>query len=468
MPSEAQLREFFTYLRFASVSADPARRPVLQACAAWLQATFAGMGFTASLHPTPGPPVVVARRMSPRPGAPTLLIYGHYDVQPADPPALWTTAPFEPVIRGGLVYARGATDNKGQTFSHLLGTQEWLATRGELPVHLIYLLDGEEEIGSPHFGAFLRAHAAELACDAILVSDTSMIAPGQPAIACGLRGIACVELTVRGPAADLHSGVFGGAVANPATELARLLAAMHDAAGRVAIPGFYDHVAPIDPAEAAGWRGLAYDDQEVRRAAGVSVLGGEAGYSTLERLWGRPTAEVNGITAGYQGPGSKTIIPSHASAKLSFRLVPHQSPGAIAEQVRAFFAARAAPGIVVETTFDHGGDPFYADPRTPFGLLVRDALRATFGREAVLVREGLSIPVVSLLRQELGRDAVLVGLGLPDCSAHGPNETFPLANMDQGIVLHLAILQHFADQWALTPGGDGSRPKNLSPTLLGD
>jgi acetylornithine deacetylase/succinyl-diaminopimelate desuccinylase-like protein len=444
MPGESQLREFFTYLRFPSVSADPARVAEMAACAAWLRAKLAALGFDAALHPTPGPPVVLARRASPRPGAPTLLIYGHYDVQPADPPTLWASPPFEPEVRDGLVYARGATDNKGQTFAHILGTEAWLAAHGDLPVNLIYLLDGEEEIGSPHFGAVLRARAADLACDAILVSDTSMVAPGQPAVACGLRGIVCVDLRVSGPATDLHSGAFGGAVANPAAELARLLAALHDEAGRVAIPGFYDQVAPIDPAEAAGWRTLAFDEGEVLRATGSPALAGEAGFTTLERIWGRPTAEVNGITAGYQGPGSKTIIPAHASAKLSFRLVPHQSPGDIARKVQAFFAAQAAPGVAVATTYDHGGDPFYADPNTPFGRLVREALRETFGREAVLVREGLSIPVVSLLRQELGRDAVLVGLGLPDCSAHGPNETFPLEHLDRGIALHLAILQRLA------------------------
>jgi acetylornithine deacetylase/succinyl-diaminopimelate desuccinylase-like protein len=444
MPSEAQLGEFFSYLRFASISADPARAPVMQSCAEWLDAKFRSMGFASGVLPTGGPPVVLARRDSPRSDAKTLLIYGHYDVQPVDPITLWRNPPFEPAVVGGLVYARGATDNKGQNFSHILGTEAWLLEHGDLPVNLIYLLEGEEEIGSPHLGDFLRAHSQDLQCDGILVSDTSMIAPGHPAIACGLRGIACVELSVRGPSADLHSGVFGGAVTNPATELARLIASLHDSDGKITIPGFYDDVAAVNAAETRGWRSLPFTDEEVRKAAGVSSLGGEQGFTTLERLWIRPTAEVNGITAGYQGPGSKTIIPSQASAKLSFRLVPHQNPVDIACKVADFFAAKAAPGVVVDATFDHGGNPYYAKPDTPLGLAVRAAVRDVFGLEAALVREGLSIPIVSLFKEILGQDTLLVGLGLPDCAAHSPNETFPLENLDKGIALHLSILRQFS------------------------
>jgi acetylornithine deacetylase/succinyl-diaminopimelate desuccinylase-like protein len=443
MPSEAQLGEFFTYLRFASVSADPALSPVMTACAEWLDGKFRGMGFASSVLPTAGPPVVLARRDSPRRDAKTLLIYGHYDVQPADPLTLWRNPPFEPAVVEGLVYARGATDNKGQTFSHILGTGAWLSEHGELPVNLIYLMEGEEEIGSPHLGEFLRSHAGELACDGILVSDTSMVAPGHPAIACGLRGIACVDLRVNGPSVDLHSGVFGGAVANPATELARLLAILHEPSGKIAIPGFYDDVAPIDPAETAGWRLIPYGDEEVLRATGAPSLSGEHGFTTLERLWIRPTAEVNGITAGYQGPGSKTIIPSEATAKLSFRLVPNQNPVDIACKVAAFFASHAASGVEVNATFDHGGNPYFASPHTPLGLAVRAAVRSVFGREAALVREGLSIPIVSLFKEVLGQDTLLVGLGLPDCSAHGPNETFPVDSLDKGIALHRSILHQF-------------------------
>ena len=443
MVTEAQREDFFAYLRFPSVSADPGRAPAMAACAGWLQTKLAALGFAAGVHSTGGAPVVLARRSSPGPRKPTLLIYGHYDVQPAEPLELWTSPPFAPTVRNGHVVARGATDNKGQTFAHILGTQAWLRSEGELPVHLIYLIEGEEEIGSPHLGRFLQEHAAELACDGILISDTSMMAPGLPAITAGLRGIACFDFRIRGAAADLHSGVFGGAVPNPAAELCRVLAALHDASGRIAIPGFYDRVAPIAPEESAGWKDLPLTDEAVRHAAAAPALGGEAGWSVVERMWARPTAEINGITAGYQGPGSKTIIPSQASAKLSFRLVPHQDPAEIASLVTAFLAGRTAAGLTAEVNFDHGGEPFLADPNHPLGQAARAALRQVFGREPAIVREGLSIPIVSLLKQILGCDPVLVGLGLPECSAHGPNETFPLAHLELGIAVHQAILREF-------------------------
>lgn len=448
MPTAAQLEGFFAYLRFPSVSADPARAAAMRECAEWLRAKLAGLGFAAQTHALPGPPVVLARRDAARASAsaPTVLIYGHYDVQPADPLKLWRDPPFAPVVRDGLVYARGATDNKGQTFAHLLGTEAWLHEHGGLPVNLIYLLDGEEEIGSPHLGAFLRAHAAELACDCILISDTSMAAPGRPALTCGLRGIACLDLRVSGPATDLHSGVFGGAVVNPAAELARLLAAMHYPSGRVAIPGFYDAVAAVDEAETAAWRSLPQAEEEVRAGAGAPALGGEAGFTVLERLWIRPTAEINGITAGYQGPGSKTIIPREASAKLSFRLVPNQGAEDIAAKVAEFFREASSPGVRVEVVYDHGGEPYFADPNTAFGRRARDALREVFGCEPVLVREGLSIPIVSLFKKVLGRDTLLVGLGLPDCGAHGPNESFPLAHLDLGMAVHQAFLRGFEER----------------------
>lgn len=441
MPSEPQLQDYFEYLRFPSVSAAPDQRPSMQACADWLVGKFRKMGFGACAHSTGGNPVVLARRSSPLAGAQTLLIYGHYDVQPAEPLGLWRHPPFEPEIRDGFAFARGATDNKGQTMAHILGTEAWLAGGRDLPVNLIYLIEGDEEIGSPHLGAFLTARAAELACDGIIVSDTSMIGPGRPAITNGLRGIACVDLTVRGPATDIHSGVFGGAVANPATELARLLGGMHAPSGEVAIPGFYDAVAPASAAERQAWREIGTLDAGLLRASGAAALAGEDGYSGIERTWIRPTAEVNGIIAGYQGPGSKTIIPAMASAKLSFRLVPDQDPADIALKVKRFFAARASPAVEIAVDYDHGGRPYHANPDTPLARAVRAALQAVFGREAVLVREGLSIPIVSTFKEVLGRDTLLVGLGLPDCGAHGPNESFPLDHLDRGIELHQEILR---------------------------
>jgi len=443
MLTESQLQDFVAYLRIPSISADPARASSMQTCADWLQGKFSRLGFHARVEPTAGPPVVLAKRAA-KGAAKTVLIYGHYDVQPVDPVALWRHPPFEPFIENGMIFARGATDNKGQTMAHILGVEAaWSA--GGPPVNLIFLLEGEEEIGSPHLAEFLSAHREELACDAIVVSDTSMIAPDFPAITGGLRGISCLELKVSGPAVDLHSGVFGGSVANPATELARLLAQLHDADGHVAVPGFYDAVADVSPAELKSWRDLPDYDAELLALTGSPAVAGERGYGSRERVWSRPTAEINGITAGYQGPGSKTIVPREAVAKLSFRLVPNQQPRVIADRVAAFFTARAPRSVKVEVTYDHGGDPYLTVSDSPAFRAAQCALRDVFGREPALVREGLSIPTVSLFKRILGRDTLLIGLGLPDCAAHSPNESFPLRNLERGIALHRALLTRLAE-----------------------
>jgi len=443
MLTESQLQDFVAYLRIPSISADPARASSMQTCADWLQGKFSRLGFHARVEPTAGPPVVLAKRAA-KGAAKTVLIYGHYDVQPVDPVALWRHPPFEPFIENGMIFARGATDNKGQTMAHILGVEAaWGA--GGPPVNLIFLLEGEEEIGSPHLAEFLSAHREELACDAIVVSDTSMIAPDFPAITGGLRGISCLELKVSGPAVDLHSGVFGGSVANPATELARLLAQLHDADGHVAVPGFYDAVADVSPDELKSWRDLPDYDAELLALTGSPAVAGERGYGSRERVWSRPTAEINGITAGYQGPGSKTIVPREAVAKLSFRLVPNQQPRVIADRVAAFFTARAPRSVKVEVTYDHGGDPYLTVSDSPAFRAAQCALRDVFGREPALVREGLSIPTVSLFKRILGRDTLLIGLGLPDCAAHSPNESFPLRNLERGIALHRALLTRLAE-----------------------
>jgi acetylornithine deacetylase/succinyl-diaminopimelate desuccinylase-like protein len=444
MITDSQLADFFSYLRFPSISADPACAAAMKDCAGWLGGKFERMGFETTLYPSEGPPVVLAKRISSA-AKKTLLIYGHYDVQPVDPLPLWQSNPFAPVIRNGLVVARGATDNKGQTICHILGTEALLAEQSELPVNLIYLIEGEEEIGSTHFGDFLKLHGDELKCDAIMVSDTSMAGPGFPAITCGLRGIACFEVKVHGPKMDLHSGMFGGAVANPATELARLLARLHDPDGSIAVPGFYDGVLPVDPAERERWRKIAFNDQSILAASGAVRLSGEPGFTAVERLWIRPTAEINGITAGYQGKGSKTIIPSEASAKLSFRLVPGQKPDLIAAKVRDYLHSLCPDSVRLEVIYDHGGEPFHADPGSTFSVAAQSALNEVFGQPPALTREGLSIPIVSLLKEALHRDAVLVGLGMPDCQAHAPNETLPLAQLEMGIRFHQLVLTRFAN-----------------------
>lgn len=412
-------------------------------CANWLAQKFSNFGFSAEVHKTDGAPVVLAKSNFSS-NKKVILIYGHYDVQPVDPVSLWKQNPFEPLVESGLVIARGATDNKGQTLCHILGAETFLKTRGELPVNLIFLIEGEEEIGSPHLGKFLEGHRDELQCDTIVISDTSMAGPGFPAITCGLRGIVCLEMKIAGPKTDLHSGMFGGAVANPATELVQLLAKLHNADGSIAVPGFYDDVIPASEIERASWREIPFDDKAVCEAAGVAKLAGEKNFTALERLWIRPTAEINGLNSGYQGAGSKTIIPHEASAKLSFRLVPNQKPDVIAARVQDFLTSICPDAVSLETRYDHGGEPFYADVNSALGLAAQSALTEVFGRAPALIREGLSIPIVSLFKRILKRNPLLIGLGLPDCNAHGPNETFPLAQLENGIRLHQILLERFA------------------------
>ena len=450
MITDSQLNDYFAYLRFPSISADPSNAGAMRDCAGWLAKKLATLGFKVQAYENEGPPIVLAKRIE-SPAKKTVLIYGHYDVQPVDPLPLWQSDPFEPVVRDGFVVARGATDNKGQTTCHLLGTEALLRTRGELPVNLIYLIEGEEEIGSPHFEKFLRVHRAELKCDAILVSDTSMAGVGFPAITCGLRGIACMEVRVRGPKMDLHSGMFGGAVANPATVLAGLLARLHAADGSVAVLGFYDGLLPVEAAERELWKQIAFGDQAILDATGSPRLAGEGAYTAVERLWIRPTAEINGLTSGYQGEGSKTIIPSEANAKLSFRLVPSQRPDDIAAKVRAYLRANCPDTVELEVLYDHGGEPFYANPKSAFSQAAQLALQEIFGQPPALTREGLSIPIISLLADVLEIDPVLVGLGMADCQAHAPNETFPLLQLEKGIEFHQRVLDHYAMQETVPP-----------------
>ena len=438
------LDSLFEFLRFPSVSTDSRHAADVRACAAWLSAKLSAMGLQSTIHETPQHPVVIAKNAH-VPGRRTVLIYGHYDVQPVDPLQLWTSDPFSPEIRDGKIWARGSTDNKGQMLAHVLGVEKTLRETGELPVNLIFLFEGEEEIGSPSLAGFLQDHRDELRCDVIAISDTGMVGPGMPTLGYGLRGIACCEVILRGPKGDLHSGLFGGAVANPAAAIARLVASLHHPDGRIAIDGFYDQVRPLEDWERQMWAGVpGVADEDFLRHTGSPGLFGEPGYSSAERTWARPTAEVNGIGGGYQGEGSKTVLPAEAFAKLSFRLVPDQEPKDIMKKVEKHLAAHCPPGVSIEVIPGHDGNPYITDPNSAFGLAARSALRRTFSADPVLIREGGSIPIVQTFRDILGADTLLLGLALADSQIHAPNENFPVENFEAGIRLNQALLEELA------------------------
>jgi acetylornithine deacetylase/succinyl-diaminopimelate desuccinylase-like protein len=438
------LEEYYSFLRFPSVSTDDQYKEKLEQCADWLVKKLTSIGLETQHVPTKGHPIVWARNKH-QAGRRKVLIYGHYDVQPPDPLDLWDSPPFEPVLRNGYVFARGATDNKGQILSHILGIQETIEQSGDLPVNLHLVIEGEEEIGSGNLGPFLSQHRDALKSDVAVVSDTGMIARGVPTLSYGLRGVTALEIKVTGPKMDLHSGVFGGAVQNPITALAQLLATLHDREGRVAIAGFHDRVKPLEDWEREAWRKLPVDgDKLIREETGVPELFGEAGYNSLERIWARPTAEINGIGGGYQGQGTKTVIASHAMAKLTFRLVPEQEGDEILKLAKTHLRKNLPTGVTMEIITGHSGPWYLTDPHSSLGEAAQRALREAFDRDPALIREGGSIPIVSQFREILGVETLLMGLALPDCRAHSPNENFPLENFEGGIRLNKAILQELA------------------------
>lgn len=440
----AELEDLFSFLRFPSISTDSRHAGDVRACADWLSAKLTGMGLTTVIHETPKHPVITGRNAH-VPGRRTVLIYGHYDVQPVDPLNLWTSDPFQPEIRDGKIWARGATDNKGQMMAHVLGVEKTLRENQDLPVNLIFLFEGEEEIGSPNLASFLLHHCDELRCDVIAISDTGMVAPGVPTLGYGLRGITCCEAILRGPKGDLHSGLFGGAVANPAAAIARLVSSLHGLDGRVAIDGFYDQVRPLEDWERRMWSHVpGVSDMDYLQVTGSPGLFGEPGYSSAERTWARPTAEVNGIGGGYQGEGSKTVLPAEAFVKLSFRLVPDQNPKDIMEKVKNHLEWHCPAGVEIEVRSGHDGKPYITDPNSKYGLAAQAALRAAFDAEPVLIREGGSIPIVQTFRDILGADSLLLGLALSDAQIHAPNENFPVANFEAGIRMNQALLQELA------------------------
>jgi len=427
------LAELCDYLRFPSVSAQPQHAPDMRACGEWLVGHCRAMGLEAELVKTKGHPVVLAK--TPRTkikGRKHFVVYGHYDVQPPEPFELWNSPPFEPRIVGRRLFARGSCDNKGQNFAHLKAVEAYLKTGTPLPCDLTFVIEGEEEVGSTSLPAFLKSRRKELACEAFVVSDTGMPAKGLPALTYALRGIAALEITLRGPGRDLHSGVFGGSVDNPAMALCQMIGSLRDEDGRITIPGFYDGAEPLTAYERRQMARLPFKQDSYRKLLGVPRLFGEKGFTFTEQRSARPTLEINGLTSGYQGEGSKTIVPSWARAKITMRLIPRQDPKRITQLAIKHLKAICPPTVRLEIEPGHGAQPYLVSPEGAQARAALKALKGAFGAEPVLLREGGSIPIVNEFKRILGVDTLLLGLGLPDDNAHSPNEKFELDCFEKG------------------------------------
>lgn len=424
----AELSEF---LRFPSVSAQPQHKKDLQDCAQWLANHCKQIGLEARVCKTGGHPIVVAKTKR-RKNAPHFMVYGHYDVQPPEPLDLWHSAPFEPRIEGRSIFGRGTTDNKGQHFAHLKAVEAYLKTGTSLPCDLTFVLEGEEEVGSKHLAEFLKSNRNELKCEAIVVSDTGMPDKNHPALTYALRGIIAFEITLHGPSRDLHSGIFGGAVENPAMALSQLLAKLRDKNGRIAIPHFYDDVKPLSAYERKELCRIPPSDRQLLKLLGAKQLFGESGFTPMEQRSARPTFEINGLTSGYQGHGSKTIVPAWARAKITCRLVPNQNPSRIRNVVCNHIKKICPPGVRLEIEAGHGAEAYLVSPTGKHAQAALRALKKAFNREPVLLREGGSIPIVNDFKKVLGAETLLLGLGLPEDNAHSPNEKFDLDCFENG------------------------------------
>ena len=426
--------ELTQYLAIPSISALPQHKEDVRRCAEWTRAEMERIGLNnVRLEETPGHPIVYGEWLGAE-GAPTILYYGHYDVQPVDPVNLWTSPPFEATVRDGEIYARGAVDDKGQVFMHFKAIEAHLKQQGRLPVNMKILLEGEEEVGSANLDNFINSHKDLLKADVVVISDSPMFDRGIPSICYGLRGLAYYQIDLRGTKSDLHSGSFGGAVANPAMQLANLLSQMKDKSGRIKIPGFYDDVVELQPEERAEFAKLPFNERKYRQELGAPKLFGETGYTTLERIWGRPTFEVNGLLAGFTGEGAKTVIPAVAMAKVSMRLVPNQDPKKIGDLFEAYIKKVAPKTVELSLTRMHGGKPWMTAFDNPFVQAAGRAIEKGFGKTPVFNREGGSIPVVATFQEELGLPCVLFGVGLPDENAHAPDEKLDLGNFHNGII----------------------------------
>ncbi len=448
---DRQLAELVEWLRIPSISTLPEHREDLLRAARWLAARMEAAGLEhVEVLSTSGHPVVRGDWLHAGPDAPTVLVYGHYDVQPVDPLERWETPPFEPTVRSGPrgedLYARGASDDKGQVFVHVKAVEALLAVRGRLPVNVKFVVEGEEEVGSPWLMQDVSSHPGRYRADVVLISDSPILGPDQPVIVYGLRGLWAGQVTVRGPGRDLHSGSFGGAVHNPNQALAELLAALHDGQGRVAVPGFYDRVRPLSPREREALAQVPFDEERLRAESGVPRAWGEPEYTPVERIGARPTLEINGLWGGFTGPGIKTVIPAEAHAKLSCRLVPDQDPEEIGRLIQDHLQALAPPTVQVEVT-SWGGAPAVLVPLdSPAVQAAAQAYVQGFGVSPLFSREGGSIPVAAVFQQVLEVPIVLMGFGLPDDNLHAPNERFHLPNFYRGIRTSIAFMDAMATQ----------------------
>ncbi|HEV2645436.1 MAG TPA: dipeptidase [Acidobacteriaceae bacterium] len=440
------VEELKAFLRIPSISTDPAHADDVRAAANFAAAELRRIGMnnvrlietSSDTHPG-GHPLVYADYLdaAPADGKPvtTVLLYGHYDVQPPDPLDEWLSPPFEPTERNGNLYARGAVDDKGQMWMHVKALEALFATNeGRLPVNVRIILEGEEEVGGEGIAAFVRSHPEQLAADVALVSDTEMFAPDLPTLCVGLRGMIYTEIEARGARTDLHSGMYGGAAPNPFFALAQVIAQLKDSSGRILIPGFYDCVTPPSAAELAAWKSLPFDEADyLASEVGSTELTGESDYSVLERTWARPTLEVHGMPGGFTGAGAKTVIPARATAKISMRLVPDQTPAQAFALYKSFVESVCPPGITLEVRLIHSGDPIVISTDNPYVRVATEAMHQVFGKPTVFVRGGGSIPIVGDFIRELGIPTLLMGFGLPDDNLHAPNEKFHLANFHRGI-----------------------------------
>jgi len=438
------LEELKDYIRIPSISTLASAKGAINKCSKFVASKLKDAGMSSvKIYPTDGHPLVYAEWMK-APGKPTVLIYGHYDVQPVDPLELWKSDPFEPIIKGGKIWGRGADDNKGQNFVHIKSVEAYLKTKGELPVNVKFLIEGEEEIGSENLEIFIKKNKKLLQCDTVLISDTSMYAPGVPTINYGLRGLCYMEIELTGPNRDLHSGSFGGGIANPINELAKLISKLQDKNGKITIPGFYKDVKPLTKKERENYKKLKFSDAEVMKEYRVDALQGEKGYSTLERFSGRPTLDCNGIVGGFTGEGAKTVLPSKASAKISMRLVPDQDPKTIAKLFEKYVKSIAPKSVKIKVTAHHGGLPIVMSLNDDAIAAAASAVSKAFGKETVYTREGGSIPIVVEFAKHLKAPVVLMGLGLETDNIHSPNEHFPIKNFELGILSSIYFLDEFS------------------------